>query len=106
MTSKERAEIIFDKYREYTDNSILLYNPKKLISTMIPKEKAKELFDKYFSEIRMPSDCEGCMQCVDRCDNMVAIAKKYTLIAVGEILNIGCIEVPYWLQVKTEIEAL
>jgi ferredoxin len=54
---------------------------------MTAKEKAKELFDKYFSEIRMPSDCEGCMQCIDKCGNMVAIAKKYSLIAVDEILK-------------------
>jgi aldehyde:ferredoxin oxidoreductase len=54
---------------------------------MTPKEKAEKLFNKYFSEIRMPSDCEGCMQCVDRCGNMVAIAKKYALIAVDEMIN-------------------
>ena len=31
------------------------------------------------------------------------IAKKCALIAVDEVLNIGCVEVPYWQQVKTEI---
>ena len=87
-----------------------------------PREKAKELFDKYFSEIRMPSDCEGCMQCVDRCGNMVAIAKKYSLIAVDEIFeHIDYIftelekdklpnkfddEIEYWNEVKKEIELL
>lgn len=54
---------------------------------MNAKEKANELFNKYFSELRLPSDCEGCMQCVDRCGNMVAVAKKYALIAVEEILH-------------------
>jgi hypothetical protein len=74
---------------------------------MTPKEKANELFNKYFSEIRMPSDCEGCMQCVDRCGNMVAIAKKYSLIAVDEILD-ACKTYlsSYYLEVKKEIEKL
>jgi hypothetical protein len=84
---------------------------------MTPKEKAEELFNKYFSEIRMPSDCEGCMQCVDRCGNMVAIAKKYALIAVDEVLNVWENQQPrrfeewlgifqYWQEVKQEIEKL
>jgi hypothetical protein len=75
---------------------------------MTPKEKAKELVDKYFSEIRMPSDCEGCMQCVDRCGNMVAIAKKYALIAVDELISYSdeWADSAYWKEVKTEIEAL
>jgi hypothetical protein len=80
VTSKGRVEIIFDKYREYTDNYILLYNPKKLISTMTPKEEAKEL----------------------------------ALIAVNRIIaeynRIDCynfvLEIEYWQQVKTKIEAL
>jgi hypothetical protein len=77
---------------------------------MSAKEKAKELVDKYFSELRLPPDCEGCMQCVDRCGNMVAVAKKYALIAVDEILNhhsqeqgLYRIDTYYWQQVKTEI---
>jgi hypothetical protein len=80
---------------------------------MTAKEKAKELFDKYFSEIRMPSDCEGCMQCIDKCGNMVAIAKKYSLIAVDEILNhhyqqkgLYKIDRYYFQQVKKELEKL
>jgi len=96
---------------------------------MTAQEKAFNLFNKYFSEIRLPSDCEGCMQCVDRCGNMVAIAKKYALIAVDEIINeseendvddfysdqgyyidnltykvLGYNE--YWQEVKQEIEKL
>ena len=76
---------------------------------MSAKEKAEELFNKYFSELRLPSDCEGCMQCVDRCENMVAVAKKYALIAVDEILKIlwhthnNESEYRYWEKVKTEI---
>ena len=74
---------------------------------MTAKEKANELFNKYFSEIRMPSDCEGCMQCVDRCGNMVAIAKKYSLIAVDEILDVCKTYLSsYYLEVKKEIEKL
>ena len=83
---------------------------------MSSQEKAEELFNKYFSEIRMPTDCEGCMQCVGRCGNMVAIAKKYALITVEEILDNGgtlyVIEYPpktfsngtkYWQEVKQEL---
>ncbi len=75
---------------------------------MTAQEKAEELFNKYFSEIRMPSDCEGCMMCVDRCGNMVAIAKKYSLIAVNEILgNMGADRgYTFWQEVKQEIEKL
>lgn len=77
---------------------------------MKPKEKAEELFDKYFNQMRMPSDCEGCMQCVDRCNNMVYVAKKYALIAVDEIINVLNSDinplVNYWYKVKEEIEKL
>ena len=82
---------------------------------MTPKEKAKELFNKYFSEIHMPSDCEGCMQCIDRCGNMVAIAKKYSLIAIEQIIeHINELDDSEWYSsmkqyihdVKQEIEKL
>jgi ferredoxin len=81
---------------------------------MTPQEKAKELFDKYFSEIRMPSDCEGCMQCVDKCGNVVAIAKKYALIAADAVIEQNNIWIKqtgrgtnnYWKDVKQEIEKL
>jgi hypothetical protein len=67
---------------------------------MTPKEKAKELFDK-FSNVPLLDDYE---------------AKQCALIAVDEILNLminnfkwdinynGNIE--YWQQVKQEIQAL
>jgi hypothetical protein len=63
---------------------------------MTPKEKAEELFDKYYDYLGMP-DC---------------IAKECTLIAVDEILfalkydmnepTSGSIR--YWQEVKQEIE--
>ena len=74
---------------------------------MTPKEKANELFNKYFSELRFPSDCEGCMQCVDRCGNMVAVAKKYALIAIDELIEHSYqVMKPFWEEVKQEIEKL
>jgi predicted aldo/keto reductase-like oxidoreductase len=82
---------------------------------MTPKEKAQDLFDKYFTQIRMPSDCEGCMQCLDRCESMVYIAKKYALILVDEMINLDYDTLEYygnlnskqyWQEVKQEIEAL
>ena len=82
---------------------------------MTPKEKAQDLFDKYFTQIKMPSDCEGCMQCVDRCDSMVYVAKKYALILVDEMINLdydfleyygNLNSKEYWQEVKKEIEHL
>lgn len=81
---------------------------------MTPKEKAEELFDKYFFELQMPSDCEWYMQCVDRCGNMVFVAKKYAILAVDEIIDAidwHKFEVPndqlnYWFEVKEEINNL
>ena len=75
---------------------------------MTAQEKAEELFNKYFSEIDMPSECEGCMMCVGRCGNMVAIAKKYSLIAVNEILgHMGADRgYTFWQEVKQELEKL
>ena len=83
---------------------------------MTAQEKAEELFNKYFSEIRMPSDCEGCMMCVNKCGNMVAIAKKYATIAVDELINCSisydnynatwASQVKYWEEVKQELEKL
>jgi hypothetical protein len=66
---------------------------------MIPKEKAEELFDKYYDYLGMHD----------------SIAKQCALIAVDEILgdiddsilhpqNIEAIE--YWQKVKQEIENL
>ena len=57
---------------------------------MTPKEKAEELVDKFY-----PMFTNSVRD---------TLAKQCALIAVNEILNIGCIEVPYWLEVKQEIE--
>jgi hypothetical protein len=72
---------------------------------MTPKEKAKELVDKF-------SDVENLGHFSDNglsywsTSVLEKQSKQCALIAVNEILNIGCIEVPYWLQVKAEIQAL
>ena len=66
---------------------------------MTPKEKANELFDKYCFAIRTEETDSGYF-------TNVIYAKDCALIAVDEILNIGCIEVPYWQEVKQEIENL
>jgi hypothetical protein len=60
---------------------------------MTPKEKAQELVDRMFDTI-FPSY------------NANELAKQCALIAVDEILSIGCVEVPYWYEVKQEIEKL
>jgi hypothetical protein len=67
---------------------------------MTPKEKADELFDKYYDYLGMPD----------------SIAKECTLIAVDEILCLSKIaslrrdevymELEYWIEVKKEIENL
>ena len=71
------------------------------------KEKAKELVDKYFSE----------MQFSEFVDDLDA-SKQCALIAVDELINATqykchieyahneCETVEYWLEVKTEIEKL
>jgi hypothetical protein len=60
---------------------------------MTPKEKAQELFDKYFEVT-----------------NNYYQAKECALIAVDEILSVIWInlddEVDYWAEVKQEIEKL
>jgi hypothetical protein len=62
---------------------------------MTPKEKAEELFEKYYqwNFINFGVYC-------------TLTAKQCALICVDEILTIGCIEVPYWLEVNQEIEKL
>ena len=86
------------------------------------KEKAKELIDKYYSLIRLPYDCESCQMCIDVCGNNVEVAKKYSLIAVDEIIKYReeiaeglryfyndiqiTIKQEFWNEVKKEIELL
>jgi hypothetical protein len=69
---------------------------------MTPKEKAQELFDKFYIEIYGFAKED---------------AKKFSLIAIDEIINASPIEpmtflngmrsnIPYWEEVKKEIEKL
>jgi hypothetical protein len=67
---------------------------------MIPKDKAKELFDKYY-EIMISAN------------NILNIsrAKQYALIAVDEMIeeSVGYLSIDrnkYWKKVKQEIEKL
>lgn len=59
---------------------------------MTPKEKAEQLINKMYYTQSSPTIWNQAKQCA--------------LIAINEILNIGCIEVPYWTEVKAEIEKL
>ena len=72
---------------------------------MTPHEKAKELYNKYFTMIKIESY-------IDRVSS-IPYVKKCALIAVEEILNdpfytntINISGVYYWQEVKKEIEAL
>ena len=81
---------------------------------MNPKEKAKELFDKYENFTTIWIDGEG------GCYKSPKLAKKGALIAVKEILNalmfppqlneyrqvIHIKVLQYWKEVKQEIQAL
>ncbi len=64
---------------------------------MTPKQKAIELYNKFLN----PNGDTYLYSLLDH-----ESAKECALIAVDEILNIGCIEVPYWQEVKQEIEKL
>jgi len=75
---------------------------------MTPKEKAKELYYKYFSMIKIESP-------IDRVSS-IPYVKKCALIAVDEIIEANPIifrldntimsNKSYWQEVKQEIEAL
>lgn len=58
---------------------------------MTPKEKAEELYRKMYTQ---------------HSNIYPSTAKKCALIAVNEILNIGCVDIEYWVEVKKEIEKL
>jgi hypothetical protein len=62
---------------------------------MTPKEKALELYKKFEDGI---TGVEGT--------DWWKSAEQCALIAVDEILSIGCVEVPYWYEVKQEIVKL
>jgi hypothetical protein len=65
---------------------------------MTPKEKAQELFLKYYNRIEHTLSIEYVGYDWD-------IAKTCTLIAVDEILKLR-VNIPYWQEVKEEIEKL
>lgn len=68
---------------------------------MTPKEKAKELFDKFYIEV-LDRDGTSAMNGFE--------AKQCALIAVDEIMDAleknGSWNYDYWKQVKQEIEKL
>jgi hypothetical protein len=73
---------------------------------MTPKEKAKELFDKYCFAIRTEETDSGYF-------TNVIYAKQCTIIAVDEmvhfleyVLGVDKSDFKYWKEVKTEIEKL
>ena len=78
---------------------------------MTPKEKAKELVDKYLNASFNCKDCD-MPYCDMKCTNLsVREAKQCALIAVDELLKVSTFfkleaETEYWNEVKTEIEAL
>ena len=63
---------------------------------MTPKEKAEELVNKLLESLY-----DNGSLSFKRI--LFAKAKQCALIAVDEILSIGCVEVPYWHEVKQEI---
>lgn len=73
---------------------------------MTPKEKAKELVDKY---LNAPFNCKDCDMpyCDIRCTQLMkSEAKQCALIAVDEILNtgtLGSLLEEYYKEVKQEI---
>jgi hypothetical protein len=68
---------------------------------MNPEEKAKELYNRFHSELPSFSD-EGQLE--------HKLAKQCSLIAVDEMTNelgsLGHIQVRYWQEVRKEIERL
>ena len=78
---------------------------------MTPKEKAQKLFDKYFLLQESATDKNGNWFVIAL---NKGLAKKCSLVAVDEILNMGIMAQSgewnmakdYWQEVKTEIERL
>ena len=76
---------------------------------MEAKEKAKELFDRYFLKMENGIDENGAWICMALNKGM---AKGCAIIAVDEIINESeyscceCTNVRYWQEVKIEIEKL
>ena len=71
-----------------------------------PKEKAKELKDKFSVHLRFFDEYSGWVDYTDS-----SHAKQFALVAVDEILNINSVDKDfslshYWQEVKEEIENL
>jgi hypothetical protein len=70
---------------------------------MTPKEKAKEIFDKYCYAIRIEETDSGYF-------SNVLYAKECALIAVDEVRNLcwgnNQVGINHWNEVKQEIEKL
>ena len=69
------------------------------------KEKAEELIEKFYKQLTKDFEKNYYAQIIAN-KMWYNDAKQCALIAVDEILTIGCIEVPYWFEVKQEIEKL
>jgi hypothetical protein len=76
---------------------------------MTPKEKAGELFDKYYNPlINLTTDIDY-QSYIFKKDLCIQHAKKCALIAIHELIADEHLEAgdsPYWIEVKKEILAL
>jgi len=84
---------------------------------MNPEEKAEELLRIFYNQMGMPLDCEWNDDCYNKFKDRNGLAKACALIAIDEILDsyqketkhgyiISNQIVPYWQEVKQEIEKL
>ena len=69
---------------------------------MTPKEKAEELVDKFHIKVHV-SFVENSIPSVVNALMLYDSAKQLALIAVDEILKLR-MNIPYWQEVKKEIE--
>ena len=69
---------------------------------MTPKEKAEELVDKFHIKVHV-SFVENSIPSVVNALMLYDSAKQLALIAVDEILKLR-VNIPYWQEVKEEIE--
>ena len=71
---------------------------------MTPKEKAEELVDKFHIKVHV-SFVENSIPSVVNALMLYDSAKQLALTAVDEILKLR-VNIPYWQEVKEEIENL
>lgn len=71
---------------------------------MTPKQKAEELVDKFHIKVHV-SFVENSIPSVVNALMLYDSAKQLALIAVDEILKLR-VNIPYWQEVKEEIENL